>query len=35
MFYVLLLDTSNTDKRTGQWCCGSTPKDELREPKGL
>ena len=35
MHFVLLLDTSNSDKCTGQWCHGSTPKDELPEPKGL
>ena len=21
-------------KCTGQWCCGSTPKDELPDPRG-
>ena len=25
---------SCTDKCTGQWCCGSTSKDELPEPRG-
>ena len=34
MCFVLLLDTSTTDKYTGQWCRGSTPKDELPEPRG-
>ena len=27
--YILLFDASSTDKCTGQWWCGSTPKDEL------
>ena len=24
----------STGKCTGQWCCGSTPKDELPGPRG-
>ena len=31
--FILLLDTSSTDKCTGRWCRGSTPKDELPEPR--
>ena len=34
MHFVLLLDTSSTDECTGRWCRGSTPKDELPEPRG-
>ena len=30
--FVLLVDC--TDKCTGLWCCGSTSKDELSEPRG-
>ena len=33
--FILLPDTSSTDKCTGQCCHGSTSKDELPEPKGL
>ena len=34
LFYYFILDTSSTNKCTGKWCCGSTPKDELPEPRG-
>ena len=30
--FILLVDCS--DKCTGRWCCGSTSKDELPEPRG-
>ena len=32
MHFALLLDS--TDKCTGRWRCGSTPKDELPDPRG-
>ena len=32
MNFVSLVDC--TDKRTGRWCCGSTSKDELHDPRG-
>ena len=30
MHFILLLDSTIT----GRWCCGSTLKDELTDPKG-
>ena len=32
--YYFILDTSSTDKCTGQWHHGSIVKDELPEPRG-
>ena len=32
MCFVLLFDS--TDKCTGGWCCESTPKNELPDPRG-
>ena len=36
MCFILLLDTGSTDKCTGWWGHGSTPKDKLsdHEPRG-
>ena len=34
LFYYFILVTSSTDKCTGRWHRGSTPKDELPEPRG-
>ena len=34
MHFVLLLDSKFTDKCTGRWHCGRTPKDELRDSRG-
>ena len=33
VYFILLVDC--TDKCAGQWCCGSTWKDELPEPRGF
>ena len=36
MCFVLLFDSKliATDKCTGRWYCGRTPKDELPDPRG-